>query len=54
MLTGLRFRTTVADAFIYGFNTTVMSLPLILESNQLAQHLEDENLLIVDLGRNEV
>ena len=54
MLTGLRFRTTVADAFIYGFNATVMSLPLILESNQLAQHLEDENLLIVDLCRNEV
>tara|TARA_B100000029_G_C17541930_1_gene947041 strand:- start:680 stop:1552 length:873 start_codon:yes stop_codon:yes gene_type:complete len=54
MLTGLRFCATVADAFIYRFNATVMSLPLILESDQLAQHLEDENLLIVDLCRSEV
>ncbi len=54
MLTGLRFCATVAATFIYGFNATDMPLPLILEPDELLQHLEDNNILIVDLCRNEV
>ena len=54
MLTGLRFCATVAAAFIYGFNATVMPLPLILEPDELLQHIEDTNILVVDLCRNEV
>jgi thiosulfate/3-mercaptopyruvate sulfurtransferase len=42
-------------AFIFTQAVITMSnLPLLIEANELKQHLQDENLLIIDLSREQV